>query len=139
MDHEDAEGTHRPLTVANSSGNILIGGYPEYQMTSDTYEQVFQQIKMCSAEQQPVRFVIRLMRMMFSHQELSTQNATGRSKGPYGKLCSKKLDAIYRQTHMQYQEFNPEEPGSKVIDAINNLCKKARHARERQQKQDEGS
>ena len=107
----------------NQFNRVEIGGFPQFTTDVATYLKC---LKTARVTQHPGRrLVMKLLPLIFSEYELSTQNATGKTKGlsHYGKLDSEKMASLFKQAKMQFPKFD-DIPGS--IESINIICKKYR-------------
>ena len=108
----------------NQHNRVEIGGFTQYTTNQNTYLKCLRSAARCHEKGR--KLVTQLLSHICSEFELSTQNATGKTKGnaKFGKLDPLKLEALFQQAKMQFPEFNDL---SGTLNAINNICKKIRN------------
>ena len=117
-----------PAVVRNINGDVMIGGSLQFTVPEATY------LKMLGTSIKDKipgrRLITKLLHHVYTQQELSTMNATGKTKekASYPKLHSMGLIALFNQARLQFPMFtdHPADSSCETMKAINNICKKSR-------------
>ena len=117
-----------PAVIKNTNGDVMIGGIWQFTVPEAMY------LKMLASSVKDKipgrRLITKLLHHIYTPQELSTMNATGKTKGKasYPKLHSMGLTALFNQARLQFPSFtdDPIDSTCDTMRAINNICKKSR-------------